>query len=57
MPQTVLGLNIVSDLRLRFIKKLAEELYVTQSGLTPVVSQWDKESAAMCRQIVPVLTT
>lgn len=29
-------------------------LCVTQSGLRPVVSQWDEQSAAMCRQSSPV---
>lgn len=41
-----------SDLRLWFKERLAEVLCVTQSGLRPVVSQWDEQSAAMCRQTV-----
>lgn len=55
---TALGLNIVvlkkSDLRLWFKKRLAEVLCVTQSGLRPVVSQWDEQSATMCKQYSPV---
>jgi len=37
--------------------RLAEVFSVTQSGLMPVVGQWDEQSAAMCTQSSPVLTT